>query len=891
MATVEKKKRGFWRRMLLPAVIVLLLLIFMRIWLQFYIEHSLCAKLAEMLKVGYITCEVRSIGFSHLDIANVRIPEGKTPRFLTADSIRFDYSPVGLANLSIDRISVSGLRIVAGYEKGKFFLPGLDLEKFKAGAPEKKRGSDGGIPVNIRKFVIRNSEINFLLNGKAQRLPFEMSSVLRDVGAASEGRQEYGLDLMIYPRGEIVKINGGIAPDLKRMFMELAVKELNIARFQDITDSVSGLKVSAVASVTSGFDMPDGNAGLSVNLTNLDLQYKGVRITNSSDSSGRQVPFVMQVGKRGDTMPFTFNAFRMVSPFPLDFSMDEPGGEMKLTDEGMTVATEIKVKLDREQFNSSFKPGGLMLRESESMTMLIDAKVRNDFGWNFNLTGLHDRNEMIEIEGVDKSVVCKPEVISVGGEGDAKSASLNYVIRFSGTEFRKQNGAAIGVPVLEVAGGLRADMLPAPTLSGSSKITLEGISAGAAKCAKVEAVIPYRWPLETAAGPKARQMDQIMGSISTEPFVAGESTFGGFEAVLKQSGDFFWDVSGQFNTVFDTLKVMVDGGIGLKDPKGFCLDFFFEVQDASGRMVAELDKMNPSLEGMRLEGSIAAKGHVSYESGNMKTDAGIVLSDALLDIPSRKLSIEGIDVQLTLQDLATMKSLPKQTLKFKKLSSGNIQLDSGRINFQIEAPSKFFIERSSFSWCGGRVNAPAMRIVPGENVSFTLYCDRLNLAMFLKQLKIAESTGDGTVNGRIPLTIGKGKLRIRDGFLYSTPGVGGIISFSKSDIIQSAFQSQDGISGSAFAMDVLNNFKYDWAKVTMNSGDENLVMLLEISGVPADSFAFEASSGTFRRVEKDEGDIVRFQGIRYDIKFNLPFDGLLKMESDFGNLIKDGSGE
>ncbi|OGV54116.1 MAG: hypothetical protein A2X45_07000 [Lentisphaerae bacterium GWF2_50_93] len=869
----EKKKKSFFRKLLLPAAIILLLLIFLRIYIPFYIENNLCEKIRQSLKVGDVSCKVRSFGFSHLDISDVSVGEGKTP-FLTVDSIRIDYPVLGIFRRGV---SMSGLNFNAGYREGKLYIPGLRLDDLMGGKSDGGKPSKNAIPGLISSLMIRNSSVNFNLGDKTHIIPFELL-------AHSTENGEYELNINLYPRGEPIFITSSLDSALKKVSGGLKTKNLDLARFQDITDKVKGLKISAVADIDSDFDI-SGDASLQIRLSDLDMQYKGLRITNSTDDDGKPEPFIMQVSKKGNSIPFTFNAFRMQAPFPVDFSMDAPGGELKISKDGVTVATEIKVKIDKAQFNGRFKATGFQLAESEMMTLLFDAGIDRKLSWHFNFSALHDRNESVELEGADRSITCNPELMSLSGDGDDHSATVNYVFKVSGTELRKKDGMSVILPSMEFSGVVKADVPASPLLESSSKLVLENISAGPAKCDKMEIVLPFQWPFVLDA-PKIGESNA--GAVTTSQLSSGNNKLGTFEAVLKQSGDLSWKIDGAFQTVIDNLKVKVDGDFGMKEPKGICCDIGFETLESVGSKAMNFGKVNPAFSGISLDGNFKTKGNVVFEGGILRTNADITMKDSVLDAPSRNLKVEGLQLKLSFQDLVLLKSLPKQNLKFSRLTAGNIQMETGRIDFQIESPAKYFIERSSFSWCGGHVYAPAMRVVPGEDMRFILYCDRLNLSSFLQQMNIAEASGDGTVNGRIPITLGKGKLKIRDGFLYSTPGVGGVINFSKSDVLQVAMSAQDGVSITSFLMDVLKNFKYDWAKISLNSEAEDLKLLLQISGIPADKFAYNASDDSFTKIEKDEGDIVRFQGIQYDINFYIPFNTLMGMQSDFNKIIQGG---
>lgn len=52
--------------------------------------------------------------------------------------------------------------------------------------------------------------------------------------------------------------------------------------------------------------------------------------------------------------------------------------------------------------------------------------------------------------------------------------------------------------------------------------------------------------------------------------------------------------------------------------------------------------------------------------------------------------LEGIDLDLDIQDLYNFHSAPDQVLKFKRFAGGDIEMSEGEAEFQIESSSSFF---------------------------------------------------------------------------------------------------------------------------------------------------------------------------------------------------------
>jgi hypothetical protein len=172
-----------------------------------------------------------------------------------------------------------------------------------------------------------------------------------------------------------------------------------------------------------------------------------------------------------------------------------------------------------------------------------------------------------------------------------------------------------------------------------------------------------------------------------------------------------------------------------------------------------------------------------------------------------------------------------------------------------------------------------MRLVPGvEEYHVTFYCDRLNLAQVLEQFGAASAEGQGSVNGRIPLQYAKGQIHFNDGFLFSTPGEGGKIHLSGTDILTAGIPPDTPqYVQMELAREALKDYDYSWAKLNITSQGEELLLQMQMDGKPAKTlpFVYSKDIGGFMKVEANAKGS-KFQGIRLDVNFRLPLNKLLQ---------------
>ena len=304
----------------------------------------------------------------------------------------------------------------------------------------------------------------------------------------------------------------------------------------------------------------------------------------------------------------------------------------------------------------------------------------------------------------------------------------------------------------------------------------------------------------------------------------------------------------------------------------------FQIPPYKTSFPVDLGNLHPTLAGISIDGSLTLQGNWSYDRRGGHGSLQGKLYDGRLQMGDKQNSIDELLIDLSAFDLADLRSAPMQQLRFEKARFGGVGITEGRVGFQIESPTSLFIEKGSLKWCGGNVYTEGARLSSGgEFHDIVLYCDRLNLAMVLEQFGVAKAQGQGTVNGRIPVRLGKGTIRFGNGFLFSTPGDGGTISLSGTEILTAGIPTgTPQYAQMEMAREALKDFEYEWAKVTLASEEDNLVLKLQFDGKPAKPlpFVYKQQLGSFVKTKEGEQRSV-FQGIRLDVNFRLPIDKIL----------------
>jgi hypothetical protein len=253
------------------------------------------------------------------------------------------------------------------------------------------------------------------------------------------------------------------------------------------------------------------------------------------------------------------------------------------------------------------------------------------------------------------------------------------------------------------------------------------------------------------------------------------------------------------------------------------------------------------------------------------------------------LLLEGVESSFRSEDLNFSRSFPSQRFFAKKLNFGKANFSDLELIFALEAPTVFFVERLSATCCGGNLHLGSVRIDSSQRKNFTIYFDRILLSALLSEFGVCEASGDGRVNGRIPVLLEGNSIKFDDAFFYSTPGTSGNIKVSKAgSFVSNIPKDGEQFSSIDLTLEALKDFKYDWSKISLNNDGDDLVAKLEFLGCPNRPlpFRFDKQLAAFVRVEANSSGS-NFQEIKLDLNCRLPFNAIMSYINVFKDFFKE----
>ncbi len=761
--------------------------------------------------------------------------------------------------------------------------------------------------VSMERLAIRNSRINIEYNDQYYSLPFKFDIEPRD----PEFNLLEGI-AVLYPRGAKITATVNLNRSQRKAALNIESENLDIGRFADITSRVADIMMSGEMTMQTKANLHWTPLRLSSVNASLMLR-RGKLKAGALEFQSQETPFRVDLAQKNDSeWQITGSRISMVAPTPLmltgfDGTIVRETGTIASTGKftaalhpsTLTGLNSLPLKIQdplllQGQFWAQYHQSGNWqceisdnqseARSAQKVRFSVEPYKITSSIPQFKLSAkavgqLIDAAYMLRVPGVriasasesiqlPKLTLKGTAQITNGADG-ASRATFDLRAPNSGL---KLEGAEIKISDISLSGKLnrRVDRLIA--LDGVMQISgarglfsdINGSFSGA------RGKIPFKWP---AAGKGAK------GSISIANLKFNGMKLGGLISYIRQTPTGFAFEGRHQSTLLPRITMAFTGESRLFHSAPAQTSIHIDISRPGDAPDIELGKFFPDAAGVRLNGKLQLKGDLTLNTGGFNGMVRADFANGNLLLDKNKIALEGIRMSLDFPELPKIRSAPGQQVHFNKISLGDIVAENGKIDFQIESARSFLIEKIHFKWCNGKVETQSMRLSPGvEDYRLTFYCDRLNLAKVLEQFGAAQAEGRGTVSGRIPLQYTKAKFRFDDGFLFSTPGEGGKINLSGTDILTAGIPPDTPqFVQMELAAAALKDYDYSWAKLNITSEGEELLLQMQMDGKPAKTlpFVYRKDIGGFIKLEAGSKGS-KFQGIRLDVNFRLPLNKLLQ---------------
>ncbi len=193
----------------------------------------------------------------------------------------------------------------------------------------------------------------------------------------------------------------------------------------------------------------------------------------------------------------------------------------------------------------------------------------------------------------------------------------------------------------------------------------------------------------------------------------------------------------------------------------------------------------------------------------------------------------GLDGEVSLVSLSPPATRRPQSISIERVDLGALILEDGEVLFELPGDQTLHVISAAFPWFGGEIGAyDTIAAMTGAQATTRLEAKNVDLGQLLAFWEIEGLSGEGVVEGVLPLVIEDGKARIRRGRLSAVgPGV-----------IRYAGDATSAAAGAnaqaAIAFEILRNLRFETLEAEINGpldGDLTFDLLFEgVNEIPLD---------------------------------------------------------
>jgi hypothetical protein len=344
------------------------------------------------------------------------------------------------------------------------------------------------------------------------------------------------------------------------------------------------------------------------------------------------------------------------------------------------------------------------------------------------------------------------------------------------------------------------------------------------------------------------------------------------------------------------FEYTIDGAVEMLGSSDFSIPFSGSVDGANqaGTLAWNLvtDIIEPGLlpsflplpVDLDFSGQLEAQGSIGYDR-TIEAQARAALIDTRIDF--NNVAIEDLDCTVEFPELPRLQSSPSQGCTAAAIDISTLHFSDVSVTYRMENPHTLFIERGKLNWCGGTLESGSLRLSSQTpEIDTTFFCSRIGLAELLDQFGFKGTEGEGSLNGKLPVKLSRERLDFDDGFLFSTPGTGGIVRFSDTDLLRQGVGAVSEAGFLNYTLQALEDFTYNWTKLSFNSAGDDLLLTLELDGKPSTALPFKFDQKGML-VESDQGQGLQYP-IRLDVNFRVPLTDLFQIGQSINTIMESG---
>jgi len=845
--------------LLLLLAAIILLLIFARPLLQGWLSSQ-----ARQAGLGDLRFSVRRADLSRVDIAEIRTAGDG----LVIPKLSLDYSLPQILKGRVRRLTVSGMKLTVTGGQAGWRIKGLEnLTRLPA-------GPQPTLPFN--ELMVRQSRLRVVVNDLAWDMSFDLR--MRKMN----GGEEYGLEVdgmllgrslhlagVLHPRGsgtlrldvpglplgELLARLGqlpgiGLAGEIPlRAEIKLSSWGLDRAAIQVDQAVVQAVGTDVQLSGTCNFraELLPG-----MKLANMDLQ-----ATLSAQDTGLLVlrsPVTIRI--QGGKLAALGFEVAGVKPEKQPLEIDMIRGTLNGLPKSLEILASYRGRFWPASLLKAFdcRPAIFPLQGDfhlQAFPLPRHWRIGGRSQWAGTIAGngLHSRWNILALDMLARD---EGKGTRISGQLGGRRVEIGWNDLILAVDRIRAEGRLAGFPAQPTDGQIRVHLYNG-SLSGKDKMMVQADG--------LELDLPWRLqPQDTVD----------FGSFSLKELQLAGIRMRDIGGRIEQTKNGY-SLDGSARLPLDSLACTFKGTLS---PASGDASVSLALEEGNIPPATQLEVLHPLLAGISGGGRIGFSANASRQGGAIQATGDISVRDAALQIPALPASISGLSGAVSFTDLEQFISAPAQRIQFAGLQLGNLLFTQGSLSFTIERQQTISIESAEAAWCGGRIAVSPLRYAgAGKPLRFTLSCQRVRFADLLNTLTGTPfAFGEAEINGSIPVRLSDAGIAVENGYLYTTPGIGGNLKFTKNSVLS---------GGQPLVEEAIKDFNYDWVRISLNSRGGLLQMNVELNGAPAQKLPLEYDSKTRNFIKSPSGSRnVELRGLHLELKF---------IDIDLNYILKHGA--
>ncbi len=268
----------------------------------------------------------------------------------------------------------------------------------------------------------------------------------------------------------------------------------------------------------------------------------------------------------------------------------------------------------------------------------------------------------------------------------------------------------------------------------------------------------------------------------------------------------------------------------------------------------------PALKGLfvSVRGALEGVAKLRWRDGTPDGVIDLVLRD--LDLVTAAGAVEQLNAAVRLEGPWPLSTPPGQLLSMARVDFG-LELTEGLVAFRLRPDRSIELERAEWKFAGGVVRTAGHVDPAAEEQTLTLRLEGVDLATLLRLVNLGGLSGEGALDGDLPLVRSGDRFEIRGGRLAGAPG-GGIIRWQADPNLAAIAAATPGLDT---VVEALPNFHYQKLELRLDGDPAGDVLVkLHLAGSNPDYLDGHPLEFNLN-VDATLGDLLRAEQTAYEV--------------------------